>query len=107
MVGMNQTPVQESAQLRALSSARGRGGKVFHLRDSLQIGGTETQAVELAVRMPVDEYEITLGCLLAEGPLRERLLGSSVVIEEFHPRGGIDSLGGVYQLLRLAAFLRR
>jgi len=104
---MTQTPVQDPGQLRAQGVAHGRRLKVFHLVDSLQIGGTETQAVELAVRMPADEYEITLGCLLAEGPLRERLQGSSVAVEEFHPRGGMDSLGGAYQLLRLAAFLRR
>src|SRR5215472_15029558 len=81
--------------------------KVFHLVDSLEVGGTETQAVELAIRMPVSEYEVTLGCLRAQGPLLARLQGSAVRWEEFHPQGGIDSPGGVYQLARLAGFLRR
>lgn len=84
-----------------------RRRKVFHLVDSFNVGGTETQAVELALRMPSSTYAITLGVLLAQGPLLERLKGSTVHVEEFHPRGGLDSPAGFYQILRLAAFLRR
>jgi glycosyltransferase involved in cell wall biosynthesis len=80
---------------------------VFYLVDSLNVGGTETQAVELALRLPVSAYEITMGCLRAEGPLLEKLRGSAVSVREFHPAGGLDSPGGLYQVLRLAAYLRR
>src|SRR5215469_4314491 len=83
-----------------------RRRKVFYLLDSLNVGGTETQAVELALRMPVSEYEITLGCLTAKGPLLEKLQGSAVRLEEFHPKGGLDSPAGFYEMLRLAAYLR-
>ena len=89
----------------SLGMARRR--KVFYLLDSLNVGGTETQAVELALRMPPSEYEITLGCLSAKGPLLEKLQGSSVRVEEFHPKGGLDSPTGYYEMLRLAAYLRR
>jgi glycosyltransferase involved in cell wall biosynthesis len=81
--------------------------KVFYLLDSLDVGGTETQAVELALRIPESGYEVTLGCLRARGPLLERLQGSQVAVREFHPEGGIDSPAGFYQLLRLSWFLRR
>jgi glycosyltransferase involved in cell wall biosynthesis len=81
--------------------------KVFYLLDSLDLGGTETQAVELALRLPESGYEVTLGCLRARGPLLERLQGSQVAVREFHPEGGIDSPAGFYQLLRLSWFLRR
>ena len=81
--------------------------KVFYLLDSLNVGGTETQAVELARRLDPAHYDVTLGCLLAKGPLLEKLQGTAVQVEEFHPKGGIDSAGGVYQLLRLTTFLRR
>jgi glycosyltransferase involved in cell wall biosynthesis len=80
--------------------------KVFHLVDSLHVGGTETQAVELALRMPVSAYEVTLGCLRAEGALLDKLKGAAVGVREFHPRGGLDSPAGLYQLARLTAFLR-
>ncbi len=81
--------------------------KVFYLVDSLNIGGTETQAVELARRIPMAGYEVTLGCLRAQGPLLERLRGTEVAVREFHPKGGIDSPAGIYQLLRLSWFLQR
>jgi L-malate glycosyltransferase len=80
--------------------------KVFFLVDSLNVGGTEVQAVELALRIGVKGYDVTLGCLRARGPLLERLRGSNVAIDEFYPKGGFDSVHGVYQMLRLAKFLR-
>jgi L-malate glycosyltransferase len=92
----------------AQSSPSPRSGrKVFYLVDSLDVGGTESQAVELALRIPMAGYDVTLGCLRAQGPLLERLQGTAVVLREFHPRGGIDSPSGLYQLLRLSWFLRR
>ena len=75
--------------------------------DSLNVGGTETQAVELARRIPIAGYDVTLGCLRAQGPLLAQLSETPVVVREFHPRGGIDSPAGFYQLLRLSWFLRR
>jgi glycosyltransferase involved in cell wall biosynthesis len=81
--------------------------KVFYLVDSLNVGGTETQAVELARRIPMAGYDVTLGCLRAQGPLLARLQGTAVVVREFHPRGGIDTAAGIYQLLRLSWFLMR
>ena len=81
--------------------------RVFFLVDSLNVGGTETQAVELATRLNPQRYEVTLGCLRARGPLLEKLAGSSASVREFYPKGGVDSANGVYQLLRLAIFLRR
>ncbi|MGA8508000.1 MAG: glycosyltransferase, partial [Candidatus Sulfotelmatobacter sp.] len=81
--------------------------KVFYLVDSLNVGGTESQAVELARRIPAAGYDVTLGCLRSQGPLLERLQGTAVVLREFHPTGGVDTPAGIYQLLRLSWFLRR
>jgi L-malate glycosyltransferase len=104
---MEQTPTAEAAaDLSPESATPEPRRKVFFLLDSLNVGGTEVQAVELALRLPSSRYEVTLGCLHAQGQLQERLRGSAVVVEEFRPKRGIDSPSGVYQLLRLAAFLR-
>jgi hypothetical protein len=84
-----------------------RRRKIFYLVDSFNVGGTETQAVELARRMDPVKYDVTLACLRKEGPLIEKLNGSSVKVVEFHPKGGIDSPRGLYQLARMVAFLRR
>ena len=81
--------------------------KIFYLVDSLNIGGTETQAVELARRMDPKTYDVTLACLRKEGPLLDLLNGSAVNVVEFRPKGGIDSPRGLYQLARMVAYLRR
>lgn len=80
--------------------------RVFHLIDSFNVGGTETQAVELARRLPATGYEVTVGCLKREGPLEDRLQGTGIAICEFRSRGGIDSPSGLRQLLRMTWFLR-
>jgi len=102
----------DAAQRQRGSQVSGGGSsvarrKVFFLLDSLNVGGTETQAVELATRLDSERYEVTLGCLRARGPLLERLAGSAVSVCEFYPKGGFDSIGGMYQVFRLALFLRR
>ncbi len=81
--------------------------RVFYLLDSLNVGGTESQAVELATRIPPAGYDVTLGCLRAQGPLQSRLRGTPVVVREFDPGKGLDSPEGLYLLLRLSWFLRR
>lgn len=105
---MQTTPVADPALKTAPVQARsGARRKVFYLVDSLNVGGTETQAVELALRLPASEYQITMGCLRAHGPLLDKLKGSAVTVREFHPGGGLDSPAGLYQAARLTAYLRR
>jgi len=97
-------PLGSPGRRRGLTGAR---RKVFFLVDSLNVGGTETQAVELAIRLNPERYEVTLGCLQTRGPLLEKLAGSQASVREFYPKGGVDSVNGIYQLFRLATFLRR
>ena len=114
-MGQSQTPdvlVSESPASVSQRREANRGDfprrrKVFYLLDSLNVGGTEVQAVELATRLNPERYDVTLGCLRARGPLLDRLQGTSVAIREFYPQGGFDSPRGMYQMLRLAVFLRR
>jgi glycosyltransferase involved in cell wall biosynthesis len=89
------------------TSGSGDRRRVFFLVDSLEIGGTETQAVELALRLDPARYAVTLGCLRMAGPLLAKLKGSTVSVMEWNARGGVNSPRGVYQILRLARFLRR
>src|SRR5262249_61790646 len=107
MSGMQVAPATAPVFRDAAPERRVEQRRVFHLLDSLNVGVTETQAVELALRMASADYATTMGCLHAQGPLLDKLKGSPVQVREFRPRGGLDSPGGVYQLGRLAAFLRR
>jgi glycosyltransferase involved in cell wall biosynthesis len=97
----------QGSHASAVTPSLPRRRKVFFLLDSLNVGGTETQAVELAIRLDSDRYDVTLGCLRARGPLLEKLAGTTVSVREFYPKGGFDSVHGMYQMFRLAIFLRR
>src|SRR3982751_1394698 len=59
--------------------------RVFFLVDSFNVGGTETQAVELALRLDPALYDITLACLKREGPCLERWKGSAIKVLKFIP----------------------
>jgi glycosyltransferase involved in cell wall biosynthesis len=71
------------------------------------IGGTETQAVELARRLDPKRYQVTIGCLRREGPLLDRLKGTPVEIMEVDMGGGIDSPSGLLRIVKLARYFRR
>ena len=81
--------------------------RIFFLLDSFMIGGTETQAVELARRLDPSRYHVTIGCLRREGPLLDRLKNTSVEIMEVNLGGGIDSPSGLLGIAKLARYLRR
>ena len=85
----------------------GRVARVFHLVESFNLGGTEHQAAEVARRMNSHQYRVTVGCLVQSGPFLESVRQAGVPVVEFHPAGALLSLRGVYQLVRLAWFLRR
>jgi L-malate glycosyltransferase len=104
---------RQTASDNGSPSAAGDSGRnrlprnVFFLLDSFMIGGTETQAVELARRLDPVRYQVTVGCLRKEGPLLSRLDGTGVRVVEFSMGKGIDSPSGIRGVLKLARFLRR
>jgi len=80
--------------------------RVFHLVDTLNVGGTENQLVQMALRMRQIGHRITVGCLRAEGPLLQVLQRAGVPVAEFRKEKTLLSFKGARQLLRLAGFLR-
>src|SRR5260221_11733768 len=106
------TAQQEKAKAGAVSDGSpnvvggpnpARKRKIFYLLDSLNIGGTETQAVELARRMDPAKYAVTLACLRKPGPRLATWNGSRHNAVAFHPQGGIDSPRRLYKLARWGA----
>lgn len=79
--------------------------RVFHLVDSLNIGGTESQMACVALRMKRHGHRITVGCLRAEGPLLSVLQRAGIPVVEFRKGKTLLSLNGVRQLVHLVAFL--
>ena len=81
--------------------------RVLLLVDTLNLGGTETQLVNTAIRLNSDSYQVTVGCLRAEGPLLQTLRQAGIQIVEFRKEKTLLSLNGLYQLFRLIKFLHR
>lgn len=81
--------------------------RILHLVETLEVGGTETQLVQTALRQHSRHQNVTIGCLRAEGPLLAPLQRSGIPIVEFRKEKKLLSLKGLVQLLRLALFLRR
>src|SRR5258708_39211351 len=81
--------------------------RVVHLVDTLNIGGTENQMVQAALRLHRLGYLVTVGCLRAEGPLLQVLEEEGIPVVEFRKEKTLLSLNGVLQLFRLALFLRK
>jgi len=88
-------PADSDDGQQASTSGSGDRRRVFFLVDSLEIGGTETQAVELALRLDPARYAATLGCLRMAGPLLAKLKGSTVSVMEWNAQGGVNSPRGV------------
>ena len=86
---------------------QGNFRRVLYLVDTLNVGGTEAQVAHVALRLLSRGHGVVVGCLDAEGPLLEVLKREGVPIVEFHKGKRLLSLNGVYQLFRLAHFLRR
>jgi glycosyltransferase involved in cell wall biosynthesis len=81
--------------------------RVLYLVDTLNVGGTETQVAHVAQRLRSRSHDVVVGCLRAEGSLLEVLRRGNVPIVEFRKGKTLLSLNGLYQLFRLAHFLRR
>jgi L-malate glycosyltransferase len=80
---------------------------IVHIVDSLDIGGTETQMVQVARRLDPHFYHVTVACLRSGGPLTEALREKGIRIVEFPKHRTLLSFQAIYQLFRLAWFLRR
>src|SRR5258707_6758535 len=88
-------------------SHRAGNARVLHLVDSLNVGGTENQMVQAAVRLQRLSYQVTVGCLRAEGPLLSVREEAGIPVVEFRKEKTLLSLSGILQLFRLALFLRK
>lgn len=99
-------PVPSSAPLLRAQPCGGIT-RVLYLVDTLNVGGTESQMAQAALRLHSTRFRVTVACLRAEGPYLELLQRAGIQVVEFPKRKTLLSANGVYQLLRLARFIRR
>lgn len=81
--------------------------RIFHMVNSLDMGGSEHQMVEVARRQKVRGYEVIVGCLCSNGSLIEVLRQAGISVIEFNPKGALFHPRGIFQLLRLMWFFVR
>jgi glycosyltransferase involved in cell wall biosynthesis len=76
-------PVREATPASAPSSAT----KILFVIGTLDVGGTETQLVELATRLDRRIFEPIVCCLSSDGPLAPRLRASGIAVHTLGFRG--------------------
>jgi glycosyltransferase involved in cell wall biosynthesis len=81
--------------------------KLFYFIDSLQVGGSETQAVQTAIRMAARGHRLVFACLQKTGPLLRQLEERGIPVLEFPPGKSLFSLTAAWQIWRLSRYLRR
>ncbi len=80
--------------------------RVLLLGDTLNLGGTEGQFVEVACGLDRSRWDLHVSCVRAEGPLRARLEAVGLQPWSLGP-SSFKSPGLAVAILRLAAYLRR
>src|SRR5438105_5257920 len=91
---------------RFLSSGQ-KGTRVLMFIQSLELGGSETQCVEVARQLKAEGYGVAVGCLRAGGPLKARLDEAGLECVEFPVRTSLLRPNTILQMLKLVAFIRR
>lgn len=81
--------------------------KIMFVVDTLDLGGTETQMMQLARQLKANGHSVTVGCLHPGGILAQDLIKAGIPVVEFPKLGSLLSLSGAYQVFRLACFIRR
>jgi len=84
---------------------RPRRAAILLMGDTLGLGGTEGQFVELASRLDRSMWDVHVSCIRAEGPLRARLETAGVRAWSCG-RGSLKSLGVLARVCGLARYLR-
>lgn len=83
------------------------GTRILMFIHSLDLGGSETQCVEVARQLKEEGYRVTVGCLRADGPLKAKLSESGIECIEFPVRASLLRPNAVLQMLKLVAFIRK
>jgi glycosyltransferase involved in cell wall biosynthesis len=79
--------------------------RIVYCLDSMNVGGTELNAIRTAERLDRDRFDLTVTALRPEGPLAERYEAAGVPVFSF-PIPSLYGPAAVRQGLRFARFLR-
>src|ERR1051325_753541 len=92
MIKAPQAQEDESDMNRNVCSSQ-NGTRVLMFIQTLELGGSETQCVEVARQLKEEGYRVTVGCLRADGPLKARLNESGLECVEFPLKARLNESG--------------
>ncbi|MFQ5456254.1 MAG: glycosyltransferase [Nitrospirota bacterium] len=81
--------------------------RILHIIDSLNIGGTEKQCVEIAKRTNSEKYNVHLVTLNKEGHLYHDLIHADIPLTEFNISDAFYHQKSIIQIFRLASFMKK
>ncbi len=81
--------------------------KLLHVIDSLNMGGTEKQCVELVRRIDQEKFTVCLATFNKNGPLLDEITASGIPLKEFEISGGFYHPKSLIQIFKLASFMRK
>ncbi|HTZ74140.1 MAG TPA: glycosyltransferase [Candidatus Aquilonibacter sp.] len=87
------------------SSLSHRPTRVLMFIQSLDLGGSEKQCVEMARLLSRNGFEVVVGCMRRTGPLLRKVAEAGLQIVEF-PVGSLLRPRAIRQMLRLARYIR-
>ncbi len=106
--GTADAPINRAATVRLFPSAPARVApvRIAYCIDTMQIGGTELNALRTAERIDRSRFEISVISLQPDGPLAERYRSAGIPVHPYRLRS-LYAPDSVRQGLRLARWLRR
>lgn len=81
--------------------------RILHVIDSLKIGGTERQCVEIAKRINGGKYNVQLVTLEKKGALLQAVIDAQIPLTEFKISGAFYQPKSILQIIRLALFMKK
>jgi glycosyltransferase involved in cell wall biosynthesis len=79
--------------------------RILMFIQSLELGGSEKQCVEMARILARDGFDVTVGCMRRTGPLRRKIAEAGLPLVEF-PVGSLLRPSALVQMARLVRFIR-
>jgi len=80
--------------------------RIFAMIDSFQVGGSERQVAEVAVRLAARGHDVTVGCLKKQGFFLRQIEDAGIEVIEFSPGSSMLGLKGMRAIVRLTRYLK-
>ena len=99
-------PSEKKSTVIQMASAQDKP-RILMFIHSMDLGGSETQCVEVACHLAHEGYSVTVGCLSTGGPLEAKVLDAGLKLAVFPVPRSLLRPNAFMQMLRLVAFIRK